>query len=192
MSWCDVSDVHWCSDGCVVSDESKDLNFQVVAFHRSAVGLWDHSHERRFDDGAGHRFFWRLSSKLTDQIPDHVQQEERLRNLGGPLQLLEFTGNGGRALHVPPVEPVGESVPSFCCCLGGIHNLAGDTCCKSLHRKVDMFVKLGDPCNSQSIVLLSFGNELVLSHSCICAANLNSVSKSWSIRSTHDENSSDH
>ena len=28
--------------------------------------------------------------------------------------------------------------------------------------------------------------NLSLSHSCICAANLNSFSKSWSIRSTHD------
>ena len=28
--------------------------------------------------------------------------------------------------------------------------------------------------------------NLSLSHSCICAANLNMVSKSWSIRSTHD------
>ena len=121
-----------------------------------------HSHVRRFDDGAGHRYFWRLSSKLSDQLPDHVQQVERFRNLGGSLQLLKLTGNGGRALHVLPVEPVGESVPSLSCCLGGVHNLASDTCCKSLHRKVDVFVKLGDLFSSQSIFLLSFGNELVL------------------------------
>ena len=88
--------------------------------------------------------FWRLSGKLSDQLPDHVQQVERFRNLGGPLQLLELTGNGGRALHVPPVEPVGESVPCFSCCLGGVHNLASDTCFKSFHRKVDVFIKLGD------------------------------------------------
>ena len=140
------------------------FNFVYVdlCFHRSAVGLWDHSHVRRFDDGAGHRFFWRLSSKLSDQLPDHVQQVERFRNLGGPLQLLELTGNGGRALHVPPVEPVGESVPCFSCCLGGVHNLASDTCCKSLHRKVDVFITLRDLFSSQSIVLLSVGNELVL------------------------------
>ena len=62
------------------------------------------------DDGAGHRFFWRLSSKLSDQLPDHVQQVERIPQSGwGPLQLFELTGNGGRALHVPPVEPVGVS-----------------------------------------------------------------------------------
>ena len=51
--------------------ESKDLVFQVVGlnfvyidlcFHRSAVGLWDHSHVRRFDDGAGHRFFFFLET----------------------------------------------------------------------------------------------------------------------------------
>ena len=149
-TWCHVSNVHWCSAGCVAPDESKYLIFQVVGFnfvyvdlcfHRSAVGLWDHSHVRRFGDGAGHRFFWRLSSKLSDQLPDHVQQ---FRNLGGSLQLLKSTGNGGRALHIPPVEPVGESVPCFTCCLGGVHNLASDTCCKSHHRKGDVFIKLGD------------------------------------------------
>ena len=43
-----------------------------------------------------------------------------------------------------PVEPVGESVPCFTCCLAGVHNLASDTCCKSLHSKVDVFIKLGD------------------------------------------------
>ena len=141
-----------------------ELNFVYVdlCFHRSAVGLWDHSHVRRFDDGAGHPLFWRLSSEFSDQLPDHVQQVKRFRNLGGSLQLLELTGNGGSALHVPPVEPVGESVPSFSCCLGGVHNLASDTCCKSLHRKVNVFVKLGDLFSSQSIFLLSFGNELVL------------------------------
>ena len=110
----------------------------------------------------GIRFFWRLSSKLSDQLPDHVQQVERFGNLGGSLQLLKLTGNGGRALHIPPVEPVGESVPCFPCCLGGVHNLASNTCCKSLHRKVDVFIKLGDLFSSESIVLLSFGNELVL------------------------------
>ena len=92
-----------------------------------------------FDDGTGHRFFWRLSSEFSDQLPDHVQQVKRFRNLGGSLEILELTGNGGYALHVPPVEPVGESVPSFSCCLGGVHNLASDTCCKSLHRKVNVF-----------------------------------------------------
>ena len=89
---------------------------------------------------------------------------------GGSLQLLELTGNGGRALHVPPVDTVGESVPSFSCCLGGVHNLASDTCCRSLHRKVDVFVKLGDPFSSQPKILTSCGNELVLvpvSHLCI-------------------------
>ena len=116
----------------------------------------------RSDDGAAHRFFWRLSSKLSDQLPDHVQQVERFRNLGGSLQLLKLTGNGGRALHVPPVEPDGESVPSFSCCLGRVHDLASDTCWKCLHRKVDVFVKLGDFVSSQSIFLLSFSNELVL------------------------------
>ena len=149
LSWCNVSNIHWCSAGCVVSVENKDLVFQVVrlnfvyvdlCFHRSAVGLWDHSHVRRFDDAAGHRFFWRLSSNLFDQLPDHVQQVERFRNLGGSLQLLDLTGNGGRSLHVPTVELVGESVPSFSCCLGGVQNLASDTCRKSLHRTV--FVKL--------------------------------------------------
>ena len=156
---------------CVVSDERKDLIFQVVrfnfvyvdlCFHRSAVRLWDHSHISRFDDGARHRFLWRLSSKFSDQLPDHVQQVKRFCNLCGSFQFLELTGNGGCALPVPSVKPVGESVPSFSCCLGGVHNLASDTCCKSLHCKVDVFVKLGDLFSSQSIVLLSFGNELVL------------------------------
>ena len=73
-----------------------------LCFHRSAVGLWDHSHLGRFDDGAGHRFFWRLSSKLSDQLPDHVQQVKRFCNLGGSLRFLELSGNGGRALHVLP------------------------------------------------------------------------------------------
>ena len=36
------------------------------------------------------------------------------------------------------------------------------TSCKSLHRKVNVFVKLGDLFRSQSIVLLNFDNELVL------------------------------
>ena len=140
------------------------INFIYVdlCFYRSAVGLWDHSHVRRFDDGAGHRFFWRLSSKFSDQLPDHVQQAKRFCNLGRSLEFLELTGNGGCALHVPPVEPVGESEPSFSCCLGGVHNLASDTCCKSLHREVDVFVKLGDLFSFQSIVLLSCGDELVL------------------------------
>ena len=153
-----------------VSDESKDLIFQVVrlnfvyvdlCFHRSSECLWDHSHVRRFDDSAGHRFFWRLLSKLSDQLPDKVQQVERFRNLGGSLQLLEMIGNGDRALHVPPVEPVGESVPSFSCCLGGVHSLASDTCCKSLHRKVDVFVKLGDFFSSLIILSLGLGSKLV-------------------------------
>ena len=101
-------------------------------------------------------------SKFSDQLPDHVQQVKRFSNLGGSLQLLELAGNGGCTLHVPPVEPVGESVPSFSYCLGGVHNLASDTYCKSLHREVDVFVKLSDLFSSQSILLLSFGNELVL------------------------------
>ena len=94
-----------------------------LCFHRNAVSLWDHSHVHRFDGGAGHRFFWRLSSKLSDELPDHVQQVERFLILGGSLQLLDLTGNGGSALHVPPVEPVGESVPRFSCSLGESRNL---------------------------------------------------------------------
>ena len=144
-----------------------------------------HSQLGRQDDGAGHRFLWRLSSKLSDQLPDHVQQVVRFCSLGGSLQFLELTGNGGCALHIPSVETVGESVPSFSRCLGGVHNLASDTCCRSLHRKVYVFVKLSELFSSQSM-------NLSLSHSCIGAAGLNIVSKSWSIRSTHDENSSDH
>ena len=123
------------------------LNFVYVnlCLHRSEVGLWGYSHVSRFDDGAGHRFFWRMSSKFSDQLPDHVQHVEGLR-----------------ALHIPPIEPVGELEPSFSCCLGGVHNLASDACCKSPHREVDKFVKLDDLFGSQSIVLLSFDNELVL------------------------------
>ena len=120
------------------------------------------SKKKRLDDGAGHRFFWRLSSEFCVQLPDHVQHVKRLRNLGGSLQLLELTGNGGPALHIPSAGPVGESVLSFSCCLASVHDLASDTCCKSLHRKVDVFVKLGELFSSQSVVLLSFGNELVL------------------------------
>ena len=91
------------------------LNFVHVdwCFHRSAVGLWGHSNISRFDNGAGHRFFWRLSSKFSDQLPDHVQQVKRFCNPVRSLQFLELTGNGGCALHVSSVEPVGESVPSF-------------------------------------------------------------------------------
>ena len=113
------------------------------------------THIGSFDDGAGHRFFWRLSSKLSDHLPDHVQQVKSFFNLGGSLQFLELTGNRGCPLHIPSVEPVGELVPSFSCCLGGVHNLASDTCCKSLHRMVYVFVKLGDLFSSQSTVLLS-------------------------------------
>ena len=85
---------------------------------------------------------------------------KRFRNLGKSHQLLKLTG--GCALHVPPVEPVGESVPSFSCCLGGVHNLARDTCCNSLQCKIDVLVKLGDLLTSQPISLLSLGIELVL------------------------------
>ena len=190
-----------CRMCCVVSDESKELIFQVVRLnfvyvdlcvHRSAVGLWDHSLVGRFDDGAGHRFFWRLSSKLSEQLPDHVQQVKRLCKLAGSLQFLELTGNGGCALHIPSVEPVGGSVPSFSCNLGAVHILASDTCCKSLHRKVFVFVKLSDLFSSSCWASTM---NLSLSHSCICAASLNIVScaaslnivsKSWSIRATHD------
>ena len=132
----------------------------MFIIHRSAVGLWDHSHVRRFDDGPGHQFFWRLSSKFSDQLPDHVQQMKRFHNLGWSLQLLELTGNGGCALHISSVKPVGESVPSFSCCLGDV--LASDTCCKFLHRKMGVFVELGNLFSSQAIVLLSYCNELVL------------------------------
>ena len=101
------------------------------------------------------------ANSLTN-LPDHIKQVKRFCNLGKSLQFLELTGNGGCALHTPSVKPVGESVPRFSCCLGGVHNLASDTCCKSLHRKVDVFVRLVDPFSSQAIVLLSFGNELIL------------------------------
>ena len=100
--------------------------YVILCFHRSAVGLWGHSHISRFDDGAG--FFWRLSSKLSDQLPCHIQQVKRCCSLGRSLQFLELTGNGGCASHILSVKPVGESVPSFSCCLGGVHNLANDTC----------------------------------------------------------------
>ena len=133
-----------------------------LCFQCSAVGLWDHSHISRFDDGAGHRFFWRLSSKSSDQLPDHIQQMKRLCNLGRSLQILELTGNGGCELHIPSVKPVGESLPSFSCCLRGVHYLASDTCFKSLHCKINVFVKLGDPSSSQAVLLLSCGDELVL------------------------------
>ena len=140
------SDVHWCNAGCVVSDENNDLIFQVVGFnfvfvdlcfHRSTAKLWDHPHVRRFDDGAGNRFLWRLSSKHSDQLPDHVQQVDRFRNLGGSLQLLELTGNDGCALHVPPVELVGESVLNFSCCLGSRH---------VSHRRTSAFTDHFDYC----------------------------------------------
>ena len=127
-----------------------------LCFHRSAVGLWATLMCAALTMAVGIGSF-----KLSDQLPDHVQQVDKFRNLGGSLHLLELTDTGGRALHVPPVGPVGESVPSFSCCLGGVHNLASDTCCKSLHRKVDVFVKRGDLFSSQSIFLLSFVNELV-------------------------------
>ena len=80
-----------------------------LCFQRSAVGLWDHTHTSRFDDGAGHRFFGRLSSKFSDQLPDHIEQVKRLCNLGRSLRFMELTGNGGRALHIPCVKRVGES-----------------------------------------------------------------------------------
>ena len=51
--------------------------------------------------------------KQTDQLPDHVQQVKRFCNLGGSHQFLELAGNGGCALHIPSVEPVGKSVPSL-------------------------------------------------------------------------------
>ena len=57
-------------------------------FHRSAVGLWDHSHTRRFDDGAGHRFFWSLSSEFSDQLPDHVQQVKKIPQSGWVASIL--------------------------------------------------------------------------------------------------------
>ena len=125
----------WCSTFVYVN----------LCFQRAAVGLWNHSHFTRFDDGAGHRFFWRLSNKFSDQLPDHIQQVKRCCNLGRSLQFLVLTGNGGCALRISSVKQVGESVPSFSCCLGGVHNLASDTCCKSLHCKVDVFVELGKP-----------------------------------------------
>ena len=88
------------------------FNFVYVdlCFHRSAVSLWDHSHVRRFDDGAGHRFFWRLSSKFSHQLPDHVQQVKRFCNLGRSLQFLELTGNGGCALHMSSVAKLFPAV----------------------------------------------------------------------------------
>ena len=54
------------------------------------------------------------------------QQVERFRNLGGSLQLLKLTDNGGRALHIPPVEPVGES--------GTMHHLLSWRCPQSRER----------------------------------------------------------
>ena len=56
--------------------------------------------------------FGRLSSKFSDQLPDHIQQVKRLCNLGRSLQFLELIGISGCALHIPSVKPVGESVLS--------------------------------------------------------------------------------
>ena len=88
-----------------------------------------HSHVIRFDDGAGHRFFWRSSSKFSDKFPNHVQQVEGF-HLGESLVFLELTGNDSPC----QASPVVWEVSSF----------VNNACCKSLHREVDVFVKLGD------------------------------------------------
>ena len=73
--------------------EAKNLIFQVVGLnidlccHRSAVRLCDLSEIGRFDDGAGHRFLWRLFSRFSYQLPEHIQQVKRFRNLGRSLEV---------------------------------------------------------------------------------------------------------
>ena len=90
---------------------------------RSAVGLWDHSHVRRFDDGAGIGSFGDCrANSLTNFL---MLKRGKIPQSGWVASTL---GNGGRALHIPPVEPVSESVPCFSFGLGGVHNLASDTC----------------------------------------------------------------
>ena len=102
--------------------------------------------------------------------------------------------NGGRALHILAVKPVGESVPSFSCCLGGVHNLASDACYKSLHREVDVFVKLGDLLQLPIDSLAELRQcKLVFCPTLASGQPISTIFRqSWSIRSTHDENSSDH
>ena len=97
------------SAGCVVSDESKDLIFQVVGlnfvyvdlcFHCSAVGLWDHllMHAAlTMALGIGSFGDCRANS-LTNFLMTFSKWTDSAIWVG-PLQLLELTGNGGRALH---------------------------------------------------------------------------------------------
>ena len=108
--------------------------------------------------------------KPLSQTCDHIwrAQQEKVgvcafgEVLSVQLQLLELAANGGCALDISSLQPVGELVPRLSCCLGGVHNLPSNTCCESLHRKVNVLHKHSDLFKFQTIILLNCSSELVL------------------------------